>query len=81
MTGHSAHDPADYVPKQLFEEWGAQCPIARLEKKLVERGWATAEQVQAIRARVVAESDEAVDAAEKSPHPDPETLLDGLYEK
>ena len=26
MTGHSAHDPADYVPKHLWEEWGAQGP-------------------------------------------------------
>ncbi|MBI4903472.1 MAG: thiamine pyrophosphate-dependent dehydrogenase E1 component subunit alpha [Acidobacteria bacterium] len=81
MTGHSAHDPADYVPKHLFAEWSAQCPIARLEKKIIERGWASVEEVASIRARVVRESDEAVEAAEKSPYPDASTLLDNLYEK
>ena len=24
MTGHSAHDPADYVPKHLWAEWAAE---------------------------------------------------------
>ena len=32
MTGHSAHDPADYVPKHLWEEWGPKDPIVRLER-------------------------------------------------
>lgn len=81
MTGHSAHDPADYVPKHLFAEWGAQCPIARIEKKMIERGWATAEEIAAVRSRVIQESDEAVELAEKSPYPDPSSLMDGLYEK
>src|SRR5215475_10609647 len=40
MTGHSAHDPADYVPPNLFEEWSKQCPIARLEKRMIFEGLA-----------------------------------------
>ena len=30
MTGHSAHDDAHYVPRELWNEWLKQDPIARL---------------------------------------------------
>jgi len=33
MTGHSAHDGGDYVPKHLWEEWTAKDPIPRLERR------------------------------------------------
>src|SRR5205807_9286852 len=33
MTGHSAHDAAQYVLKHLFEEWEKLEPIVRLEKR------------------------------------------------
>ena len=36
MTGHSAHDAAHYVPKDLFEEWGKLDPIVRLEKRMLD---------------------------------------------
>ena len=42
MTGHSAHDAADYVPPALKEEWAQRDPISRLEKKMVEKDWVTA---------------------------------------
>ena len=42
MTGHSAHDAAHYVPKGLFEEWGKLDPIVRLEKRMLDEGWADA---------------------------------------
>jgi pyruvate dehydrogenase E1 component alpha subunit len=80
MTGHSAHDPADYVPKHLWEEWGKLDPIARLEAKMVERGWASREELDDLRAAIVKEADEAVAWAEQSPFPDKSTLLEGVYE-
>jgi TPP-dependent pyruvate/acetoin dehydrogenase alpha subunit len=80
MTGHSAHDPADYVPKHLWEEWGKLDPITRLEQKMIENGWATREELDEIRAGIVREADEAVIWAEQSPYPDKSTLLDGVYE-
>jgi pyruvate dehydrogenase E1 component alpha subunit len=80
MTGHSAHDPADYVPKHLWEEWKGKCPIARLERRIADEGWATTEEVEAIRERIRREIDEALEWAEASPHPDPSGLLDNVYE-
>jgi pyruvate dehydrogenase E1 component alpha subunit len=80
MTGHSAHDPADYVPKHLWDEWGKLDPIVRLEQKMIENGWATKEEVDEIRAGIVREADEAIAWAEQSPYPDKSTLLEGVYE-
>jgi len=37
MTGHSAHDAAEYVPEKLFAQWEKKDPIARLERVLSTR--------------------------------------------
>ena len=80
MTGHSAHDAADYVPKNLWEEWGKLDPIVRLQARIQEKGWATQPELDELYARVRSEVDEAVAWAEQSPFPDPATLLDDVYE-
>jgi TPP-dependent pyruvate/acetoin dehydrogenase alpha subunit len=80
MTGHSAHDPAHYVPAHLFEEWGKLDPITRLQTKMVENGWASQAEIDAVQAAIRTEVDEAVAWAEQSPLPDPSTLLDDVYE-
>jgi TPP-dependent pyruvate/acetoin dehydrogenase alpha subunit len=80
MTGHSAHDAADYVPKNLWDEWGKLDPIVRLETRMVDKGWTTKADLEELRARIRAEVDEAVAWAEKSPLPDPSSLLDDVYE-
>ncbi len=80
MTGHSAHDPADYVPKQLFEEWSQQCPIARLEKRMIEEGWASPGEIAQLHERIRLETDQAIEWAEQSPYPDPSTLELDVYE-
>jgi TPP-dependent pyruvate/acetoin dehydrogenase alpha subunit len=80
MTGHSAHDAADYVPKNLWDEWGKLDPIIRLEAKMLENGWATQPELDTLHNRIRTEVDEAVAWAEDSPYPDPATLLDDVYE-
>jgi TPP-dependent pyruvate/acetoin dehydrogenase alpha subunit len=80
MTGHSAHDSADYVPKGLFEEWGKLDPIVRLQKRMVEEHWAAQEEIDETRAAVTREVDDAVAWAEQSPYPHPATLLEDVYE-
>ena len=80
MTGHSAHDAADYVPKNLWDEWAKLDPITRLESRMREKGWATQEELDELHARIRKEVDEAVTWAEQSPYPDPSTLLDDVYE-
>jgi pyruvate dehydrogenase E1 component alpha subunit len=79
MRGHAVHDPADYVPRQLLEEWAARDPIARLRKQLGRDGVLSSERDRAIDERIRREIDEAVRWAEESPWPDPQTLRDGVY--
>src|SRR5579871_744070 len=80
MTGHSAHDAADYVPKNLWDEWGKLDPIVRLEKRMLDKSWTTEADLDQLHARIRAEVDEAVAWAEQSPFPDPAILLDDVYE-
>ena len=80
MTGHSAHDGAEYVPRALFEEWSRKDPILMLQKYIVERNWATEVDFKQLHARILAEVDVAVEWAEQSPLPDPGDMLDGVYE-
>jgi pyruvate dehydrogenase E1 component alpha subunit len=79
MTGHSAHDAAHYVPQSLLDEWGKLDPIVRLENRMLADGWASREEIAAMRAAVVREVDEAVEWAERSPWPDSATLEEGVY--
>ncbi|MGD0015765.1 MAG: thiamine pyrophosphate-dependent dehydrogenase E1 component subunit alpha [Bryobacteraceae bacterium] len=81
MTGHAAHDAAEYVPQHLFEEWAAKDPIQRLERLMLEKGWITAEELERTYAGIRQEVDEAIAWAEQSPFPDPSTLLENVYEQ
>src|SRR5208282_775383 len=67
MKGHAQHDPAEYVPKEMFEYWKAQDPIARYEKYLTEQKlWDTGKKSE-IDARIERELDEDQKFAEESP--------------
>ncbi len=79
MTGHSAHDDAGYVPEELFREWEQKDPITRYQRYLIDDDILTVEEIEAMKADVIREIDEAVDWAEKSPFPDPGDCLTGVY--
>jgi TPP-dependent pyruvate/acetoin dehydrogenase alpha subunit len=79
MTGHSAHDDAGYVPKELFKEWAAKDPILRYEQFLTGEGILKSSECEWIRRSVVEEVDRGVEWAEQSPYPDPEDCLRGVY--
>lgn len=80
MTGHSAHDGAHYVPKELFEKWAKLDPITRLRARMLDKGWAGQAELDEMQSQVLSEVDEALAWAENSPWPDPATLLDDVYE-
>ena len=79
LKGHAEHDNQAYVPPQLIEEWKAKDPLPRYERVLMEFGVATADDFARIQERVRREVDEATDAAERSPMPDPADAGRGLY--
>src|SRR5688500_10321491 len=49
MRGHEEASGTKYVPKELFEEWGAKDPIMNYEAFLLEEGVLTAKQIMEIR--------------------------------
>ena len=79
MTGHSAHDDAGYVAKELFQEWLEKDPIRRHERLVEAEGILTAAEIEEMQRSIVAEVDAAVAWAESAPFPDPEETLRGVY--
>lgn len=79
MSGHSAHDAADYVPTALREEWSRRDPILMLQKQMVEEMGADEQVFVNLRTRVLGEIEEAVSWALDQPFPDPATLEDDVY--
>jgi pyruvate dehydrogenase E1 component alpha subunit len=81
MTGHAAHDAAEYVPKHLWAEWAEKDPIQKLERLMLARGFATQGDIEDTRGRIREEVDQAQTWAEQSPFPDASDLLKGVYEQ
>lgn len=79
MTGHSAHDSADYVPKGLLQKWAKRDPIALFEKYLESRRMLTRQGVNELENKIQKEIDEAVAFADSSPMPDGASALEGVY--
>ncbi len=79
MTGHSAHDDAGYVPKELFEEWAKKDPIVRYRQTLLDEGIMDLAEINEMHARAVSEVDDAVEWAERCPYPEPSDCLRGVY--
>jgi TPP-dependent pyruvate/acetoin dehydrogenase alpha subunit len=78
MRGHAEHDDMKYVPREQLEEWAKKDPIARYERHLL-RGIATADELHHLVRQIDAGLDQDVAFAEASPHPSPDTALDGVY--
>src|SRR3954449_12959762 len=38
MHGHAEHDPADYVPREMYEEWSKKDPVELFENVLLDGG-------------------------------------------
>jgi pyruvate dehydrogenase E1 component alpha subunit/2-oxoisovalerate dehydrogenase E1 component alpha subunit len=79
MQGHAQHDPAEYVPKEMFKYWQARDPIARYEKYLTERKLWDAKAKAEIDARIERLLEEEQEFAENSPFPPPELAGQGVY--
>ena len=79
MLGHAIHDGAEYVPRELLEEWEARDPVALQRRRLLREGVARQAQLEEIDTRAQAEIEAAVAEAEAAPFPDPATVSDRVY--
>jgi TPP-dependent pyruvate/acetoin dehydrogenase alpha subunit len=79
MHGHAEHDPADYVPREMLEQWQQRDPVALFEARLLEHGVldeeAAAKVGEAARQKAIAARQKAL----ADPLPDPATVEQALY--
>jgi len=79
MHGHAEHDPADYVPREMLEEWSKRDPVELYESVLLDAGVLDADTAKQVRE---AARQRAIDARKKAlgdPMPDPSTVEEGVY--
>lgn len=79
FRGHSMSDPAKYRTKEEVQRWMERDPIHILGERMVGLGIASAEQLRAIDEDAKRAVRDAVEFAETSPEPAPETVMDHVY--
>lgn len=79
ITGHSRRDPAHYQPKEERDRALANEPIGRFGRFLRDQGIARQEELDALKAEVDQEIEEAVQAAMADPEPAPEDALEDVF--
>jgi 2-oxoisovalerate dehydrogenase E1 component len=72
-------DERMYRPERERDEEASRDPLTTFPARLVEEGWATEEELQAVREAVDEEIAAATERALESPQPDGATALDYVY--
>jgi len=76
---HYTGDPGGYQPREEIAKWAENDPVDRCRAELRSRGTLDEAGEKAIIEAVDLEIEEAVQFAEDSPYPAPETAFTGLY--
>jgi pyruvate dehydrogenase E1 component alpha subunit len=79
FKGHSMSDPAKYRTKEEVEEYKQRDPIEVVRKTILERKYATEQDLEAIDKRLVDVVEESVKFAEESNYPNPAEALKDIY--
>ena len=79
MHGHAEHDPADYVPRELFEQWSTKDPVEIAAGQVQEKGFATAEEIEQIRGEARRIAIEARKKSLSDPMPTPDREEERVY--
>jgi pyruvate dehydrogenase E1 component alpha subunit len=73
FKGHSVADPEEYRSDAEVEEWKKRDPVRTFAERIEDF------DVEALDEEVVAEVDAAVEFAEQSPFPEPDSIYESLY--
>jgi pyruvate dehydrogenase E1 component alpha subunit len=79
FRGHSMADPEEYRTKEQVEEWRKKDPIEIFAKRLEDEGVLDEGEREKLDEEVVAQIDRAVQFADESDFPTPESLYDHIY--
>jgi pyruvate dehydrogenase E1 component alpha subunit len=77
--GHSMADPEHYRTREQVAQWRSRDPLAFFKARLEEAALLDEERYRAIDEDAVRRVDEAVEFADASPFPAPESLYDNVY--
>jgi 2-oxoisovalerate dehydrogenase E1 component alpha subunit len=81
FLAHSTDDnDMTYRTREMVEEYRKHDPVPTFEALLIDNGIATKERLDAMRKDVLRETNEATDAAEALPYPQPSDLYTNIYE-
>lgn len=79
MHGHSAHDGADYVSKDLLAAWKKKDPVMKIEKLLTDKKILTPKVKEEYEQKIMATLDDAIQFAVESPYPSGDEAIVGVY--
>lgn len=79
ISGHSAHDAAEYAPPELLQKAIKSHPVTKYRKVLIRRGWLTKKQSNQFIKEISSELDSAHQYAKSAPLPEPDTAIEGVY--
>jgi pyruvate dehydrogenase E1 component alpha subunit len=79
FRGHSMADPEQYRSKEEVAEWRARDPIPAFAERLIAEGVIDEAERERLDADALARVDAAVEFADASPFPAPDSLYDDVY--
>jgi pyruvate dehydrogenase E1 component alpha subunit len=79
FRGHSMADPEEYRTKEQVAQWRQRDPIVIYSDRLSKDGIVEQEAIERLDEEAVKRIDEAVEFADQSPFPAPESLYDDVY--
>lgn len=79
MHGHSEHDAAKYVPRELLDAWQCKDPIICAEQLLSRLGYGDESHFREVGERTKKEVDVGTEFAEQSPLPEGRETLVGVF--
>lgn len=79
--GHSMSDPAKYRTKEELAEYKGKDPIEQVRRVILEKKYATEDELAKISNKVKEEVAECVKFAEESDYPDPAEAFRDVYEQ
>ncbi len=79
FRGHSMADPEQYRTKEEVAQWRERDPVSTFGERLVGEGVLTREELIGIESDAAARVDRAVEFADASPFPAPDSLYDDVY--
>jgi TPP-dependent pyruvate/acetoin dehydrogenase alpha subunit len=79
MHGHSASDDASYVPREMIEEWKKKDPVEKFERVLLNDRILNETVKKQLEEKIASAIADAIEFAERSPHPTGEDAAEGVY--